>query len=325
MPRSRRDVLRLAASAAAVPAVPRLARAQAYPSRPVHILVGFAAGSAFDILARLIAQALTERLGQTFVVDNRPGAGGTIATEAVTRSRPDGYTLLVTGSPDAINATLYTNQSFSFMRDIVPVAGVGRGPNVMVVAPSFPAKTAPEFIAFAKAHPGQISVASAGVGSESHMCSELFKLMAGVDMVHVPYRGQAPALTDLIGGQVQADFAPLPPSIEYAKAGKLRALAITSSARSEAFPDLPTLAEFLPGYEATLATGLGAPRGTPAEVIERINKEVNAALAHPRIKAQLADLGNAPLPGSPADFGNLVAAEAEKWAKVIRAANLKPE
>jgi tripartite-type tricarboxylate transporter receptor subunit TctC len=207
----------------------------------------------------------------------------------------------------------------------VPVAGVGRGPNVMVVAPEFPAKTVPEFIAYAKAHPGQISMASAGVGSESHMCGELFKLMAGVGMVHVPYRGQAPALTDLIGGQVQADFAPLPPSIEYAKAGKLRALAITSSARSERFPDLPTVAEFLPGYEATLATGLAAPRGTPAEIIERINKEANAALADPRIKTQLADLGNAPLPGSPADFGSLIAAEVEKWAKVIRAANLKPE
>ncbi|HEY6259626.1 MAG TPA: tripartite tricarboxylate transporter substrate binding protein [Xanthobacteraceae bacterium] len=321
----RRKFLHLAAAAAALPVVSRIAWAQAYPARPVHIVVGFAAGSSFDILARLIGQALSERLGQPFIVDNRPGAGGTIGTEAVVRARADGHTLLITGSPDAISATLYGSLSFSYMRDIVPVAGVGRGPNVMVVNPSFPAKTVLEFIAYAKANPGRISMASAGVGSESHMVGELFKMMAGVDMVHVPYRGQAPALTDLIGGQVQVDFAPLPPSIEYAKAGQLRPLAITSAMRSAALPDLPTMSEFLPGYEASLLTGLGAPRNTPAEIIDRINKEANNALADPRIKAQLAELGNSALAGSPADFGGLIAEESEKWAKVIRAANLKPE
>jgi tripartite-type tricarboxylate transporter receptor subunit TctC len=321
----RRRLLHLAAGAVALPAVSRVAWAQAYPSRPVHIIVGFAAGSAFDILARLIGQWLSERLGQPFVVDNRPGAGGTIGTEAAARARPDGYTLLIIGSPDAINTTLYDNLSFKFIRDIAPVAAIARGPNVMVVHPSFPAKTVPEFIAYAKANPGRISMASAGVGSESHLAGELFKVMAGVDLVHVPYRGQAPALTDLFGGQVQVDFATLPPSIEYAKAGKLRALAVTSAMRSEALPDLPAMAEFLPGYEASLVTGLGAPKGTPAEIIERINRETNNALADPKMKALIADLGNTVLPGAPADFGKLIADEIEKWGKVIRAGSIKPE
>jgi tripartite-type tricarboxylate transporter receptor subunit TctC len=321
----RRSFLHLAAGTAALPAVSRAARAQAYPSRSVHIIVGFAAGSAFDILARLIGQWLSERLGQPFVVDNRPGAGGTIGTGAAARAPPDGYTLLIIGSPDAINTTLYDNLSFKFIRDIAPVAAIARGPNVMVVHPSFPAKTVPEFIAYAKANPGRISMASAGVGSESQMAGELFKVMAGVDLVHVPYRGQAPALTDLFGGQVQVDFATLPPSIEYAKAGKLRALAVTSAMRSEALPDLPAMAEFLPGYEASLVTGLGAPRGTPAEIIDRINRETNNALADPKMKAQIADLGNTVLPGAPADFGKLIAGEIEKWGKVIRAGSIKPE
>jgi tripartite-type tricarboxylate transporter receptor subunit TctC len=321
----RRRFLHLAAGAVALPAASRAARAQAYPSRPVHIIVGFAAGSAFDILARLIGQRLSERLGQPFVVDNRPGAGGTIGTEAAARARPDGYTLVIIGSPDAINTTLYDNLSFKFIRDITPVAAIARGPNVMVVHPSFPAKTVPEFIAYAKANSGRISMASAGVGSESHMAGELFKVMAGVDLVHVPYRGQAPALTDLLGGQVQVDFAVLPPSIEYAKAGKLRALAVTSAMRSEALPDVPAMAEFLPGYEASLVTGLGAPKSTPAEIIDRINRETNNALADPKMRAQITDLGDTVLSGAPADFGKLIGDEIDTWGKVIRACNIKPE
>jgi tripartite-type tricarboxylate transporter receptor subunit TctC len=321
----RRRFLHLAAGAVALPAASRAARAQAYPSRPVHIIVGFAAGSAFDILARLIGQRLSERLGQPFVVDNRPGAGGTIGTEAAARARPDGYTLVIIGSPDAINTTLYDNLSFKFIRDIAPIAAIARGPNVMVVHPSFPAKTVPEFIAYAKANSGRISMASAGVGSESHMAGELFKVMAGVDLVHVPYRGQAPALTDLLGGQVQVDFAVLPPSIEYAKAGKLRALAVTSAMRSEALPDVPAMAEFLPGYEASLVTGLGAPKSTPAEIIDRINRETNNALADPKMRAQITDLGDTVLSGAPADFGKLIGDEIDTWGKVIRAGNIKPE
>ena len=321
----RRTILRLAAGAAVLPPLARAALALDYPTRPVRIVVGFAAGSAFDIMARLIGQWLSERLGQPFVVENRSGAAGSIATEAVARARPDGYTLLVTGSPDAINATLYDNLSFKFVRDIVPVAAIGRAPNVMVVHPSLPAKTVPEFIAYAKANPGKISMASAGVGSSSHMSGELFKMMAGVSLVHVPYRGQAPALTDLLGGQVQVDFSTMPPAIEYIKAGKLRALAVTSPARFEALPEVPAMAEYLPGYEASLLTGFGAPRGTPADVIAVINKETNGALADPKIKAQLAALGNAVLPGSPADFGGLIAEETDKWAKVVKFANIKPE
>jgi tripartite-type tricarboxylate transporter receptor subunit TctC len=322
---SRHQFLYLAAGTAALPAVSRIARAQTYPSRPVRIIVGFAAGSAFDILARLIGQRLSERLGQPFVIENRPGAGGNIGTEAVVRARPDGYTFLIAGSPDAINATLYDKLNFNFIRDIAPVAGIARAPNVMVVHPSFAAKTVPEFIAYAKANPGRISMASAGIGSATHMSGELFKMMAGVNMVHVPYRGQASALTDLLGGQVQVDFATMPPSIEYVRAGKLRALAVTSAMRSEALPDLPIMGEFLPGYEASLVTGLAVPRNTPAEIIDKLNKEINAALADPKIKAHLADLGGTALAGSPADFGKLIADETDKWGKVIRAGNIKAE
>jgi tripartite-type tricarboxylate transporter receptor subunit TctC len=320
----RRTFLHLAAGAAAMPTISPRAKAESYPTRPVHIIVGFAAGSAFDILARLIGQWLAERLSQPFVIENRPGAGGSIGTEAVVRARPDGYTLLATGSPDAINATLYGNLNFNFVRDIAPVAGIARAPNLMVVHPSFPAKTVPEFVAYAKANPGEISMASAGIGSASHMSGELFKMMAGVNMVHVPYRGQAAALTDLLGGQVQVDFATMPPSIEYVRAGKLRALAITSTVRHEQLPDLPTIGEYLPGYEASLLTGLGAPRNTSAEIIDRLNKQTNSVLADPRIKAQLADLGNSALPGSPADFERLLAEETEKWRQVVTFSGAKP-
>jgi len=315
---TRHKILRLGAGVVLLSAVSRGVSALDYPTRPVRILVGFAAGSAFDILARLIAQWLSERLGQPFVVENRSGAAGSVATEAVARVRPDGYALLITGSPDAINATLYDNLSFKFVRDIAPVAGIGRAPNVMVVHPSLPAKTVPEFIAYAKANPGKISMASAGVGSSSHMSGELFKMMSGVSMVHVPYRGQAPALTDLLSGQVQVDFSTMPPAIEYVKAGKLQALAVTSPERFEGLPDIPAMAEYLPGYEASLLTGLGAPSNTPAEIVEMINTETNRALADPKIKAQLAALGNTVLPVSPADFGRLIAKETDKWAKVIK-------
>jgi tripartite-type tricarboxylate transporter receptor subunit TctC len=321
----RRKILRLVAGATLLSPVSRVALALDYPTRPVRIVVGFAAGSAFDILARLIGQWLSQRLGQPFVVENRTGAAGSVATEAVARARPDGYTLLVTGSSDAINATLYDNLSFKFVRDIALIGGIGRAPNVMVVHPSLPAKTVPEFIAYAKANPGKISMASAGVGSASHMSGELFKMMADVSMVHVPYRGQAPALTDLLSGQVQVDFSTMPPAIEYVKAGKLRALAVTSPDRFEGLPDIPAMAEYLPGYEASLLTGLGAPSNTPDEIVEMINTETNRALADPKIKAQLAALGNTVLPGSPADFGRLVAEETDKWAKVIKFANIKPE
>jgi tripartite-type tricarboxylate transporter receptor subunit TctC len=321
----RRQFLHLAAGAAALPLAPHVAQAQAYPARPVRIIVGFAAGSSNDILARLMGQWLSERLGQQFIVETRPGAGGNLATEAVARAHPDGYTLLLPGSPDAINATLYDNLSFNFLRDIAPIAGIARVPNVMVVHPSFPAKTVPEFIAYAKANPRKVTMASAGVGSTSHMAGELFKMMAGVNMVHVPYRGQAAALTDLLGGQVLVDFATMPPSIGYIRAGTLRALAVTSAMHSEALPELPTIGEFLPGYDASTATGLGAPKNTPAEIVDRLSNEVNAALADPKMKARLADLGGTVLPGSPADFGKLLIEEVDRWSRVVRASGTKPE
>jgi len=321
----RRQFLHLAAGAATLPAASRFAWAQAYPTRPVRIIVGFGSGSAFDILARLIGQSLSDRLGQPFIIENRGGAGGNLATEAVVRAPADGYTLLLCGSPDTINATLYEKLNFNFIHDIAPVASVARGPNVLVVHPSFPAKTIPEFITHAKANPAKISFASAGIGSVSHMAAELFKAMAGVDMVHVPYRSVAPALTDLIGGQVQAIFSTTPPSIEHIRAGKLRALAVTSTTRSDVLPDLPTIGDFLPGYEATLLTGLGAPKNTPPEIVERLNKEISAALTDPGMKARLADLGNVPMTMTPASFGKLIADETEKWARVIRTANIKPE
>jgi tripartite-type tricarboxylate transporter receptor subunit TctC len=321
----RRQFLHLAAGAAALPAASRFAWAQTYPSRPVHIIVGFAPGSAADILARLIGKSLSERLGQPFVTENRGGAGGTLGAEAVVRAPPDGYTLLFCGSPDTFNATLYNKLSFNFIGDIAPVASISRGPLALVVDPSFPARTIPEFIAYTKANPDKVNFASAGTGTVAHMAGELFMAIAGVKLVHVPYRGLGQAMTDLLGGQVQAIFSTMPPAIGHIKAGKLRALAVTSAMRSPALPDLPTIGDFLPGYEATLLQGLGAPKNVPAEIIDRLNKETNAALADPAMKARLADLGSEPLAMAPADFGRLLGDEAEKWAKVIRTATLKPE
>jgi tripartite-type tricarboxylate transporter receptor subunit TctC len=320
----RRQFLHLVAGAAALPAVPRFAWGQSYPWRPVRIVVTFPAGSTSDILARPMAQWLQERLGQPFVVDNRPGAGGTIGTEAVVRASPDGYTLLLISGAHTVNATLYDKLSFNFIRDIAPVAGISRETGVMVVNPSVPAETVPDFIAYAKANPGKINMASAGIGASTHVAGELFKMMTGVNMVHVPYRGSPPALTDLLGGQVQVYFGPIAGSIEYVRAGTLRALAVTTAKRSEALPDLPTVGEFVPGYEASAVWGVGAPRNTPAEIVDKLNKEINAGLADPKIKARL-ELGGTVLPGSPADFGKLIAEETEKWAKVVKFANIKPE
>jgi tripartite-type tricarboxylate transporter receptor subunit TctC len=321
----RRNFLHLAAGATALPAVSRFAWAQTYPTRPVRLVVGFAAGSATDILARLMGQWLSERLGQQFIIENRPGAASNIATEAVVRAPPDGYTLLVVSSASAINATLYDKLSFNFIRDIAPVASVIRGPTVMVVNPSVPAKSVPEFIAYAKANPGKLTMASGGIGSGTHLTGELFKMMAGVNMVHVPYRGGGPALTDLLGGQVQVMFPSTVSSIEYIRAGRLRALAVTTATRSDALPDVPTVDEFVPGYEASAWFGVGAPKATPAEIVEKLNKEINAGLADPKMKARLADVGGTALSGSPADFGKLIADETEKWAKVIKSAGIKPE
>jgi len=319
----RRKFLHLAAGAAALPAIPHVARAQAYPSRPVRVVVGFAAGGGQDVLARLLGQWLSERLGQSFVVENRPGAGGNIGAEAVVRAAPDGYTLLVTGPPNAINATLYDNLNFNFIRDIAPVAGVSRMPNVMEVNPSFPAKTVPEFIAYAKANPGKINMATGGNGTSNHVSGELFKMMTGVNMVHVPYRGGGPALTDLISGQVQVMFDNLNSSIEHIRAGKLRPLAVTTVTRSEALPDVPTVDDFVPGYEASVVSGIGAPRNAPIEIIDRLNKEISAALSDPKLKARLADLGCVPMPMTPADFGQLMVEETEKWAKVVKFSGAK--
>jgi tripartite-type tricarboxylate transporter receptor subunit TctC len=321
----RRKFLHLVAGAAALSAVSRIASAQAYPSRPVRVIVPFAAGGIGDIHARLIGQWLSERLGRQFVVENRPGAAGNIGTEAVVKSPPDGYTLLLASSPNTINATLYDKLSFNFIRDIAPVATISRNTLVMVVHPSMPAKTVPEFIAYAKANPGKVNMASGGIGSTGHMSGELFKMMTGINTVHVPYRGQAPALADLLAGQVQAYFAPATGAIEYIKAGKLRALAVTTATRSEALPDIAAVNEFVPGYEASGWSGFGSPKDTPTEVIDKLNKEINAALADPKIKAQLADLGSPALAGSSADFGKLIADDTEKWGKVIRAANIKAE
>jgi tripartite-type tricarboxylate transporter receptor subunit TctC len=289
----------------------------------VRVVVGFAAGGGTDIIARLTAQWLSERLGQQFFIDNRPGAGTNIATEAVVKSPPDGYTLLMVTPANAINTTLYDKLNFVFLRDIVPVAGIIRVPNVMEVNPSVPVKTASEFIAYAKANPGKINFASGGVGSAAHISGELLKMIAGVNMLHVPYRGGASALTDLMGGQVQMMFDPVPTSIEYIKAGKVRALAVSTATRSEALPDIPTLGDFLPGFEASNWYGVGAPKNTPVEIVENLNKEINAALADPEVKAHLADLGGTVIPGSPEQFAKLIADETEKWAKVIKFAGLK--
>jgi tripartite-type tricarboxylate transporter receptor subunit TctC len=306
--------------------VPRFALAQIiYPARPVRLIVGFPAGGPADLIARLIGQWLSERLGQQFVVDNRPGAGGNIATEVAVRAPADGYTLLSLGSPNAINATLYEKLNFNFVRDIAPVAGIIREPLLVEVHPTFPAKTVPELIAYAKANPGKVNMASAGNGTATHVAGELFKMMAGINMVHVPYRGGAPALTDLIGGQVQVFFAPISVSIEYIKAAKLRALAVTTAARSEVLPAIPTVGEFVSGYEASFWHGLGAPKGTPAEIVDKLNKEINEGLSDPKTKARLADLGGAVLPGSSSDFGKLIAVETEKWAKVVKFSGAKPD
>jgi tripartite-type tricarboxylate transporter receptor subunit TctC len=322
----RRRFLHLAAGAAAFPAVSRIASAQTYPTRPVRIIVGFAAGGGDDILARLMAQWLSERLGQPFIIENRPGAGTNSSTEAVVRASPDGYTLLLVAPPAAINAALYDKLNFNFIRDISPVGGIVRQANVMVVNPSLPAKTVPEFIAYAKANPGKINMASGGNGTMSHVAGELFKMMTGVDMVHVPYRGGGgAALTDLLGGQVQVFFSPVAASMAFIKADKLRSLAVTTAARLESLPNLPTVGDFVPGYEAGGWEGVGAPKNTSAEIIDRLNKEINAALADPMMKARLADLGGMVLPGSPSDFGKLVAEETEKWGKVVKFAGIKPE
>jgi tripartite-type tricarboxylate transporter receptor subunit TctC len=321
----RRTFLHLAAGAAALPVAPYLARAQAYPSRPVRWVVTVPPGSTADILARLMGQWLSERLGQPFVVEHRPGAGANIGTEAVVRAPPDGYTLLLVNPANAINATLYDKLNFVFLRDIVPVAGIIRGPFVMLVNPSFPAKTVPEFIAYAKAHPRKLNMASPGTGSGPHIAGELFKMMAGVDMVHVPYRGAGPSLSNLIGGQVQVTFESMSASMGYIRAGTLRALAVTTTRRSEALPDIPTVAEFVPGYESSSWYGVGAPAKTPAEIVDKLNTEINAGLADPKLKARLVDLGNAPLALSPADFGKFIADETEKWGNVIRALNIKAD
>jgi tripartite-type tricarboxylate transporter receptor subunit TctC len=324
MKRSRRQFLRLAGGAATLSAVSRFAWGQTYPTRPVRIIVGFPAGGGSDIQARLMGQLLSERLGQPFVIENRPGAGTNIATEAVVKAPPDGYTLLMVNGTNAINATLYDKLSFNFIRDIAPVAGTLRVCNVMVVHPSFPAKTVPEFIAYAKANPGELNMASGGNGAAGHVSGELFKMMTGVNMVHVPYRGAAPALTELLGGQVQVMFSDSS-SIEYIRAGKLRALAVTTAARTAALPDIPTVGEFVPGYEASNFQGIGAPKSTPAEIVAKLNLEINAALADPKMKARLADLGGEALTGSPADFGRLIAEETEKWAKVVKFAGIKAD
>jgi tripartite-type tricarboxylate transporter receptor subunit TctC len=321
----RRKFLRLAVSAATLPAVSRTARAQTYPAQPVRIIVGFGPGGVSDILARLIGQWLSERFGRPFVVENRPGAGTNVATEAVARAPADGYTLLWLTSSNAINATLYEKLNFDFIRDIAPVASIVLVPSVMEVNSEFPAKTVPEFIAYAKANPGKINMGAAGPGSSTHIFGELFKMMAGVDLVPVQYRSSGPALTDLMAGQVQVMFDPLGSSIEYIRAGRLRALAVTTASRAEALPNVPTVGEFVPGYEASLWQGIGAPKSTPAEIVDRLNREINAALADPKIKARLADLGSTPLAQSPGDFAKLIASDTEKWGKVIRAANIKAE
>jgi tripartite-type tricarboxylate transporter receptor subunit TctC len=322
---SRRKFLHLAAGTAASPAASRVATAQAYPTRPVRIVVPFAPAGTTDIVARLMGQWLSERLGQQFVIENRTGGAGNIGTEAVVRATADGYTLLSIDVSAVINATLFPKLNYNFIRDIAPVANFVSVANVMVVNPSFPAKSVPEFIAYAKANPGKITVASAGIGTPNHLSGEFFKTMAGLDMAHVPYRGGGPAIADLLGGQVDVTFAVVTTAIEYIRSGKLRALAVTSANRQEALPETAPMADFLPGYEAIGWFGLLAPKNTPNEVVDRLNKEVNAALSDPKLKARLADLGGEPLPGSPEDFGRRVADDKEKWAKVIRAANIKAE
>jgi tripartite-type tricarboxylate transporter receptor subunit TctC len=321
----RRTFLHLAAGAAALPAVSRVARAQAYPTRPVRILVGFAAGGTSDIVGRLLGQWLSERFGQQFIVENRPGASANLATEAVAKAAADGYTLLLVSTTHATNAALYDKLNFNFLRDIVPVASVFETPLVVEINPSVPVHTIPELISYAKANPGKLNLATPGIGTPPHVAGELFKMTAGVDMVHVPYRGTGPMLTDLIGGQVQIAFDPLPASIQHIRAGKLRALAVTTETRSEALPDVPTVGEFLPGYEASGWYGFAAPKNTPSEVVGKLNAEINTALVDPKMKAQIAELGGTPFASSPTDFAKFVADDAAKWAQVIQAANIKPQ
>jgi tripartite-type tricarboxylate transporter receptor subunit TctC len=318
----RRNFLQLAAGTAAIPAVPRLAGAQTYPTRPVRIIVVAAAGGAADITARSMGQWLSERLGQPFIIENRPGAGGNIGTEAVVRASPDGYTLLLVGLNNAVSATLYEKLNFDFIRDIAPVAGIIRAPNVMEVNPAVPAKTVPEFIAYAKANPGKINMASAGIGTGNHLFGALFGMMTGINMIHVPYRGDM--FPDLIGGQVQVYFGAMGASVELIRAGKLRALAVTTATRWEEAPDIPTIGEFVPGYEASVWFGVGAPKTTPVAIIDKLNTEINAALADPKIKARLASLGRV-LPGSPADFGKFIVEQTEKWGKVVKFAGIKSD
>ena len=321
----RRRFLRLVAGTAALPAVAHIAHAQDYPTRPVRLVVGFAAGGTQDVIARLLGQWLAGPLGQQIVIENRPGASSNVAAEAVIRSPPDGYTLFMVGPNNAINASLYDKLTFDFVRDTAPVAGVLRVPNVMEVHPSVPAKTVPEFIAYARANAGKINMVSGGVGTSVHVSGELFKMMTGVNMIHVPYRGAGPALTDLVAGQVQVMFDNLPSSIEHIRAGRLRALAVTTATRSDALPGIPTVGEFVPGYEASAFFGIAAPRATPPEIVVRLNRAINAVLADPQAKARLADLGGSTLAGSPAEFGKLIADETAKWAKVVKFAGARPE
>jgi tripartite-type tricarboxylate transporter receptor subunit TctC len=321
----RRRFLHLTTSAAAMPAVSRIAKADTYPSRPVRLIVFYAAGGGNDIIARLMGQWLSERLGQSFVVENRPGGGGNLGTEYVVRAAADGYTLLLSSSANVVNTSLYDKLDFDFVRDIAPVASISYEPNIMVVNPSVPAKTVPEFIAYAKANPGTINFASAGIGSSQHMSGEMFKMMAGIDMTHVPFRGTAPALTSLLGGQVQVMFASMPAALPYIRADKLRALGVTIAKRSDVLPDVPSVSEFLPGFDAAVYYGIGAPINTPPEIVDRLNKEINAGLADPQFKARLVELGSMVLPGSPADFGKFIANETDKWAKVVKFAHIKAE
>ena len=320
----RRTLLRLAAGAAALTVLPRIAAAQTYPSRPVRLIVTFPAGGPNDIVSRLVGQSLSERLGQPVIIENRPGAGGNVGTEAVVRAAPDGYTLLFVNSPNAINATLYTHLNYNFIRDIAPVARIILTPLVMEVNPSFPAKTVPEFIAYAKANPGKLNMASGGIGTPGHVAGELFQMVTGITMVHVPYHGGAPALSDLQGGRVQVLFDPIPASMGFIRSGKLRVLAVTTASRSQALPDVPAVGEFVPGYEATAWFGIGAPRGTPSAIIDTVNAATNAAIADAKLKTRLADLGGVPAPGTPAEFGSFIVAETGKWAKVIKFAKITP-
>jgi tripartite-type tricarboxylate transporter receptor subunit TctC len=321
----RRRFLRLAAGAAALPAASRIARAQTYPTKPVRIIVGFTPGSSIDIVARLIGQWLSERLGQPFIIENRPGAGGNVGAEAAVRAPADGYTLTLVGPANAISATLYEKLNFNFIRDIAPVASIANAPLVMEVHPLFPAKTVPEFIAYAKANPGRLNMASPGSGTSVHLAGELFKMMTGVNMVHVPYRGSPAATTDLIGGQVQVMFDNLPNSIEHIRTSRLRALAVTTVMRSEALPDIPAVGEFVPGYQVTSWWGVGAPKNTPAEIVEKLNKEINAILVDPKMRPRLAEFGATASSGSPAEFGKFIAGETEKWAKVVRATRARAD